>query len=302
MPGLWHDSGNELFKDDPDFAGRLARLAGAGLPPGARLAPAPTNETDRMLSSDLDPDTVLVAGLAKRPDRVIIVELQQAWDPGKLRQWPRYAASKWLRYECPVDLLVICPDDATAGRYAGPITTSLDGYTHRPTVVTPALVPALASAGQAMNDPAMGVMSVAYHGASPGVADAFAAGILSLPPGEAKKYYEYGLRMSPEGVREALEQLMATKYNEPFSKLGLRYYGQGREEGLETGMEAGREQGLEQGLVAGERGTVLMVLKARSLQVSDSQRARIDACDDLATLREWAEAALTAPTADDLFK
>jgi hypothetical protein len=54
--------------------------------------------------------------------------------------------------------------------------------------------------------------------------------------------------------------------------------------------------------VAGERGTVLMVLKARGLQVSDSQRARIDACDDLATLKKWAETALTAATADDLFK
>jgi hypothetical protein len=96
--------------------------------------------------------------------------------------------------------------------------------------------------------------------------------------------------MSPEVVRDALEQLMATKYNEPFSKLGLTYYGQGREEGR------------EEGLVAGERGTVLMVLKARSLQVSETQRARIDACDDLATLKQWAEAALTVATTDDLFK
>ena len=151
-------------------------------------------------------------------------------------------------------------------------------------------MPSLASAGQAIDDPAMGVLSVAYHGADAGVIDAFAAGILSLSPGEAKKYYEYGLRMSPEVVRDALEQLMATKYNEPFSKLGLTYYGQGREEGR------------EEGLVAGERGTVLMVLKARSLQVSESQRARIDACDDLATLKQWAEAALTVATADDLFQ
>jgi hypothetical protein len=136
-------------------------------------------------------------------------------------------------------------------------------------------------------------MSAAYHGADAAVVDAFAAGIISLSPGQAKKYYEYGLRMSPEVVRDALEQLMATKYNEPFSKLGLTYYGQGREEGL--------EQGMEQGLVAGERGTVLMVLKARNLQVSDSQRARINTCDDLATLKEWAEAALTVATADELF-
>ena len=103
----------------------------------------------------------------------------------------------------------------------------------------------------------MAVMSVAYHGADATVLSAFAAGIVALSPDEAKKYYEYGLRMSPEIVRNALEHLMATKYNEPFSKLGLSYYGQGREEGL----------------VAGERGTVLMVLKARGLAVSDAQGA-----------------------------
>jgi len=69
-------------------------LAGVDLPSDVQLIAAPTNETDRTLSNDLDPDTVLVAGSVKRPKRIIIVELQQAWDPGKLRQWPRYAASK----------------------------------------------------------------------------------------------------------------------------------------------------------------------------------------------------------------
>jgi hypothetical protein len=151
-------------------------------------------------------------------------------------------------------------------------------------------VPFLTSAAQAIADPAMAVMSVAYHGASATALTAFASGIVSLGPDEAKKYYEYGLRMSPEIVRNALEHLMATKYNEPFSKLGLSYYGQGREEGR------------EEGLVAGERGTVLMVLKACGLPVSECQQARIDACDDLAALKAWAEAALTAATVDDLFK
>jgi hypothetical protein len=210
MPGIWHDSANELFKDDPEFARRLFRLAGVELPLDVEFIQAPTNETDRTLSNDLD-----------RPGRV----------------------------------------------------------------------PAFASAAQAMADPAMGIMSVAYHGAADeAVINAFAAGILTLSPDRAKKYYEYGLRMSPEFVRNALEHLMATKYNEPFSKLGLTYYGQGREEGR------------EEGLVAGERGTVLMVLKARGLPVSDSQRSRIDACDDLAVLKAWAETALTAATVDDLFK
>jgi hypothetical protein len=113
----------------------------------------------------------------------------------------------------------------------------------------------------------MGVMSVTYHDVN-------------------------ALAMSPEIACNALEHLMATKYEEPFSKLGLSYYGQGEEKGL----------------FVGERGTVLMVLmvlmvlKARGLRVSDSQRDPVDACDDLNQLKGWAEAALTAETADEVFR
>jgi hypothetical protein len=290
MPSLWHDSGIDLIRDDPDIVIRLLRRAGEDLPADARLSLAPANENDRMLSKDLDPDIVLVEGSVDRPARVVIVELQRARNAGKLRQWPRYAASKWLRYECPVDLLVICPDETTADWYARPIPTALRGYTHWPIIIRSAQVPAMANAEQATADPVMAVMSVVYHGVNWTVLNAFAAGILALRPDEAKKYYEYALAMSPEVVRDALEHLMETNYNEPFSKLGLRYYGQGE------------EKGLEKGLIVGERGTVLMVLKARGLRVSESQRELVNACEDLTMLRGWAETALTAETADEVFR
>jgi len=220
MHGMWHGSGNELFKDEPEFARRLFRLAGVDLACDEQLVPEAANGAEGMLSNDLSPGTVLIAGPVKRPKRIIIVELQLAWDPSKLRQWSRYAAAKWLRYECPVQLLVICPDN-TADRYAGPIPTSLDGYTHWPTVLRPERVPVLTSVVQAIADPAMGVMSVAYHGADETVISAFAAGILCLRSDVAKKYYEYGLGMSPEIVRNALRHLMVTTFSEPFGKLGL---------------------------------------------------------------------------------
>lgn len=293
MPSLWHDSALEFFTEDPDLVGDLLRYAGKHLPQDVQLLLAPTNENDRMLSKDLDPDMVVVEGSVQRPSRVIIVELQQAEDTGKLRQWPRYAAAKWLRYECPVDVLVICPDEKTADWCARPIKTVLDGYTHWPTVLRSTQVPALTMGGHAGLHPAMGVLSLAYHGTNQKVVNAFAAGILSLHPEEAQKYYEYGLRMSSDVVRNALEQLMETKYKEPFSKLGLRYYGQGREEG--------REEGHTAGLIEGERGTVRMVLKARGLELSDTNRERLDNCTSLDTLKRWSQAALTAGTADEVF-
>ena len=285
MPTIWHDSGLDLIRENPDVVALLLRRAGDDLPPDTRLSLAPTNETDRTLSRDLDPDVVLVDGSVESPTRVIIVELQRAKDEEKLRQWPRYAASKWLRYECPVDLLVICPDDTTADWYAHPIPTKLRGYTHWPIILREAQVSATAVADPAETDMAMAVLSFMYHGEKDGVADAFAARILSLAPAEAQKYYAYAVRMASEVARNALENLMATKYNEPFNWLGKRYYG----------------EGLEEGLVAGERGTILMVLKARGLKVSESQRELVDSCDDLTRLKGWAEAALTAETANEVF-
>jgi hypothetical protein len=89
MPGTRHGSGNGLFGDDPEFTRRLLRLADAGLPPDVQLVPAPASEKDRMLSNDLDSGTVLVAGSVRRPERIIIVEFQVGWDPGKLSQWPQ---------------------------------------------------------------------------------------------------------------------------------------------------------------------------------------------------------------------
>ncbi len=70
----------------------------------------------------------------------------------------------------------------------------------------------------------------------------------------------------------------------------------------EEGLQEGRQVGLQEGLIEGERGTVRMVLKARGLKLSDSQRERLDACTDLDTLRTWSQAALTADTTDDVFK
>jgi hypothetical protein len=44
------------------------------------------------------------------------------------------------------------------------------------------------------------------------------------------------------------------------------------------------------------------VLRARDLQVTDSQRDLVSACDDLEQLKQWAEAALTAERTSDVFQ
>jgi hypothetical protein len=118
------------------------------------------------------------------------------------------------------------------------------------------------------------------------VADAFVGGIGVLGGERAAQYYEYGFSMSSEGVRDILRRLMATTHWPVYSPFAKEHYGKGE--------QAGRMQG--------QRNTVLMVLKARGLDVTESQRKRVAECADLDQLKKWSEAALTATSADDLFE
>ena len=62
------------------------------------------------------------------------------------------------------------------------------------------------------------------------------------------------------------------------------------------------EKLLEQGRLRGETeraaSSVLRVLEARGLPVSDAQRARVEGCCDVDTLERWLQAAVTAESTD----
>lgn len=132
--------------------------------------------------SDLIPDLVFLVGPAREPSRVIIVEIQTDMTREKRRQWPRYAAVLWAHYECPVDLLVICPDEASAQSCAEPIETSLDRYICFVKVLFPSMVPHLRTRKEVEAYPGLGVLSLSYHGTDPKVTEAFVAGVALLPP------------------------------------------------------------------------------------------------------------------------
>jgi hypothetical protein len=100
----------------------------------------------------------------------------------KLTQFPRYAAALWLLLRCPVDVLVVCPDDKTARWYTRSIETNLRGYTHYLIALHPSQVPVITDPEEAAWHPTLAALSVAYHGTDPAVCQAFAEGIRRLPP------------------------------------------------------------------------------------------------------------------------
>lgn len=223
------------------------------------------------------------------------MEAQKKQQEAKLRQLPRYAMGLWLRHECPVDVLVICPDRETAEFYAAPISfpVPVPGRVFLPRALFPELVPAFTAPVEVARNPAMAVLSLAYHGRDPAVAGAFIDGVSLLGEERGGKYYEYGYSMSPRAVCEVLEAMVASTKWPVYSPFAKEHFGKGKAEGL--------AEGLAEGKLEGARETVRMVLKARGLQPSSDQQARVDACTDLAQLGKWADAALTASTASDVF-
>jgi hypothetical protein len=73
------------------------------------------------------------------------------------------------------------------------------------------------------------------------------------------------------------------------------------EQVCEEGREQGREQGLEKGRVQERAEMVLRLLEWRGIPVSDAVRERVSSCTDLGRLEVWAQRAVHAEDAGELF-
>lgn len=61
------------------------------------------------------------------------------------------------------------------------------------------------------------------------------------------------------------------------------------------------EEGREEGLLREARRALDLVLGARGITLSDVGRARVEACEDVATIERWLARAVTVSGEDDLF-
>jgi hypothetical protein len=101
-------------------------------------------------------------------------------------------------------------------------------------------------------------------------------------------------------VRTILLEGADPKSREDIMNAGEQLIEQGREQGLEQGRAQGREQGLEQGR-AGLRASLVAAFSARAVSLSDSGRARVAVCTDIAVLTTWLTRALTASSEAEVF-
>jgi len=295
MPSARHDSLSQLFAGEPLLAGVVLReCAGSDLPEGLPARLEESRFSDR-LSADFDADVVVVDGPAGDPVHGTIVEVQLARTGAKAEQLARYAAALWLLIRCPVDVLVVCPEQAVADFCSRPVATSLPGYVLTPRVVGPAQVPALTVPEQVAAGPGLAVLSVAMHGDEAGVCEAFVAGLESVRPEQQREtYYAMAYAACAVAARRVLEELMSTTDWLESSPFARERFGRGKAEGLAEGKAEGKAEG--------EADAVLLVLAARGLEVAPADRARISGCTDLDQLRTWVTRAATVAAVSDLYR
>jgi hypothetical protein len=289
MPSPPHDALTRLFEERPVLAVEVLRdLLGVDLP-----ADAPATLEDPSFntrpSHDLKADTAIAVGPPQAPTHCIVVEIQRDKEPEKRRQLPRYAAAEWLQLNCPVTVLVVCPDEKTAAYYGERISTSLPGYEFQARVLGPAHIPVITDPKQVAVRPDLATIGIMAHGRRREVAQAFFLGINQLKLEHAKQYDSYAKVIAPLAIQPFLEEIVKSAELGP-GFIATEYFGRGAAEGR------------KEGEAKGEAKAILLTLSERGLSVSDEARERITTCEDLDQLETWVRRAVTIETTDDLFR
>jgi flagellar biosynthesis/type III secretory pathway protein FliH len=116
------------------------------------------------------------------------------------------------------------------------------------------------------------------------------AGIAPAPPERREEYAHIILECSPEKIRPALEELMATHFKSPFIESF-------RNQGIEEGRAKGLAEGLTEGRVEEEADALFTVF----IPILDQARSLISACTDPDQFKKWIARAATAKTLDEVF-
>jgi hypothetical protein len=277
-----HDLVKEFLRRHPMAMVDLLRETRAvGLPPGLPVR-AETSYAHDLLPGDFQPDLVLLTGPKESTERGIIVEIPRAPSEEKRRRLTRHMLALWLALDCPVDVVVLCPDPGVAAFYADPITVIQPGLVFRAVTISPDQIPVLAKPAQVAEKPGLGTLSVLAHGDKrPAVLDGFLKGIHRLPPAEGAQYYEYVHSLAPGAFPSSPETSAKSPgwiVSSPFAK---EHFGRGMTEG--------------------EADALFLVLTARGLETSEEQQESIATCTDLDQLQTWLKRAATAETTAEIF-
>lgn len=290
MPSTPHEVVIDMFTERPGLVAPLLSALGCELPDYDTVKTR-SERAAVVAPTEYYADAVVAFEHGSATVLAVVVEIQLRRDPDKLWSWPVYTASLRARMKCPVLLLIVCPDNGTAKWAGQPLTF---GYgspstTLRPLVLSPSSVPVITDPDVATELPELAVLSAVAHPQHPDhtqIWRALAAGFRTLGEDPALRYHDFILTMLPRAVRPAWEAFMST---------GLRDYNFTSDFARKYIAE-----GEAKGEAKGEANSILTVLDARGIAVSDQVRDAITSCDDLDQLQKWLRRALEVVAAEEL--
>jgi hypothetical protein len=303
MPSLEHHGFVDMFREDPSLAPHfLSTLFHLTIPPHVSVAVVEA-ALDQLLPVEFRADLVLeLRDASGATVLAIVLEVQREKDADKKYSWLVYVAAVRARMRCPTIVLVVAPDAAVAAWATEPIDIGLGCGSLSPRVLGPAIVPEVTDMALAEQETALAILSAVAHGNGPKgleVVQAVLGALERFDREHAAVYFQIVYNALREPMRRALEALIMERQAEAkatFPPFAQQLIDRGKVEGLREGEARGEARGK----LEGTRDVLLRLVARAGIALSDDDRARVDACTDLAILDRWVDNVLGAKTAADV--
>jgi hypothetical protein len=223
---------------------------------------------------------------------VVIGESQGKPDDDKIAAWAYYLSYAHIKFECPVVLLVICQDEATAKWAREPKRIGLSGHPCLivyPIVLGPDNVPQITDPAEASKDVVLAMFSALTHARSPkvnAILEALDVALNTVDTDTAQYIAEQTEIGLGAGLARQTWRRLMTMQNYRFKS---------------EFAEMLRDEGRAEGRAEGEAVSVLKILKRRGIPVTDSIRERILGCTDTTLVDTWLDRSFEVTTAEELF-
>jgi len=307
-----HEALHRIFREDRElFARTMRHVFHRDVPVPRHVSILDTDFTEARPHMRRGDSVLLAEFLVEDSEQryVMLVEAQLAKDDDKERRWPYYIAYLHDKYECPVALLVVCNDPVVARWAREPITIGLPGVTDMTltaSVLGPDNLGFITDPGEAADDVGLAVLAAITHSRSGRISDileALAEALDTIDTNTAEVLADLTMSgLNDTDGQKTWRMLMTTATYPYATSLRESFREEGREQGHEQGLKEGLKEGRAEGLLEGLRSAVHQIIEARGIQLTDAQVDVVNTCNSPDTLRAWSKAAVTAPTADDIFR
>jgi hypothetical protein len=237
MPSQLHEVLLLLFRNRPSLAPELLRDALHVDLPEYTEARIDSADLTNVQPAEYRADLVVLLWKGE-PVLGIVVEVQLSPDERKFFVWPVYVVNLRARLKCPVCLLVVTANEATA-RWACQAIDLGGANRFTPLVLGPSGIPEVVDAEQALADPELAVLSAIAYGkdadTQKSVQIALAAQLASrgLDEDRSKLYVDLVFNALSEAARRAFQAMNSAKF-EYESSFGCSFFEEGRQEGTRT--------------------------------------------------------------------